>query len=862
MENKRPTGHGKKIGSGSAHVEKGEKVSSRPVGTGSGRTGSFDQRPGENRGGGQRSTAGKLGLLALLMILPKKYRRLLLIIIAVVAVFGLLTGKCGGSLTGYDTAVTEYPPVNDAPSYTQAPVVTKAPVVTEAPVITEAPVVTAAPLTGQARVKRVAPKGNGQDTVTVMIYMCGTDLESKYGMGTSDLGEMVKANISDKVNVIVETGGCKAWKNNIVSSSVNQIYQVQKGGLRRLESNFGTAYMTDPDNLAAFIQYCKKNFPADRNILIFWDHGGGSLSGYGYDEKQGSGFGVSADTMTLPEIDAALKKGGCVFDWIGFDACLMATLETAMVCEKYADYMIASEESEPGTGWYYTDWLSKLSANTSLSTVDLGKTIVDTFVTVSQRAQANAQVTLSVLDLAQMQGTVPVALRNFSVSTTSLIKGDGYKKVAEARANVRQFARQSRINQVDLIDFCNRLGTAEAKTLVAALEKCVSYHNGNITRANGVSIYFPYESLNGVKSAVSTYNSLGIDSEYTKCIQSFASLGQGGQFASTASQQYGSFSGGDLLSTLLSGYADSAGSSPYGSSSPVGSLTGSGYGSSGMDASSIYDLLSAFSGRSMPAALDWVDTDLVASKAEYIAENRLDPARITITEHSGSRTLFLTDAEWALVDTATLNLFVDDGTGYIDLGYDNFLFPDETDDRYLVTDFDGYWMCVDGHPAAFYMTETHVTESGAVETYGRIPARITGKRNRNMDDGTLKVDGPLSGEDVSGKDTVEMMVNLLVFIDGDTNVSILGAYPLYEGEVQTEAKGLIPIEKGDRIQLLCDFYTYEGVYEASYELGKAFTVGNGLTVDYRKLDNTGSISVSCRITDIYGNVYWTPAYIY
>ncbi|MBQ6146471.1 MAG: peptidase C11, partial [Clostridia bacterium] len=165
-----------------------------------------------------------------------------------------------------------------------------------------------------------------------MIYMCGTDLESKYGMGTSDLGEMVKATISDKVNVIVETGGCRAWKNNIVSSSVNQIYQVQTGGLRRLESDFGKSYMTDPDNLASFIQYCTKNFPADRNILIFWDHGGGSLSGYGYDEKQGSGFGVSADTMTLPEIDAALKKGGCVFDWIGFDACLMATLETAMVC--------------------------------------------------------------------------------------------------------------------------------------------------------------------------------------------------------------------------------------------------------------------------------------------------------------------------------------------------------------------------------------------------------------------------------------------------------------------------------------------------------------------------------------------------
>ncbi len=657
MENKRPTGHGKKVGSGSAHVEKGEKVSSRPVGTGSGRTGSFDQRPGENRDG-ERSTAGKLGLLALLLVLPKKYRRILLIVIAVVAVLGML-GKCGGAFSGSD--VSYYPETNqlsqatDAPYYTYAPVVTEAPVYTEAPVITpapvvtEAPVVTAAPVVGEARAKRVVPKGNGKDTVTVMIYMCGTDLESKYGMGTSDLGEMVKATISDKVNVIVETGGCRAWKNNIVSSSVNQIYQVQTGGLRRLESDFGKSYMTDPDNLASFIQYCTKNFPADRNILIFWDHGGGSLSGYGYDEKQGSGFGVSADTMTLPEIKAALQKGGCVFDWIGFDACLMATLETAMVCNDYADYMIASEESEPGTGWYYTDWLTQLSKNTSVSTESIGKTIVDTFVTASQRAQANAQVTLSVVDLAKMSGTVPQALRNFSAATTNLIKGNNYKQVADARANARQFARQSRINQVDMIDLCERIGTAESKTLAAALKGCVAYNKSTMTRAYGVSVYFPYETLNGVKNAINTYNNLGIDSEYTKCIQSFASVGQGGQFASSASQQgYGSYSsGGDLLSTLLGGFMDSSsyggsgssygssgsgyGSSPYGSSSPLGSLlgdyttsAGSGSYSAGnsVDASTIYDLLNAFSGGSMPAALDWVDTDLVASKGRGMGSHR------------------------------------------------------------------------------------------------------------------------------------------------------------------------------------------------------------------------------------------------
>ena len=847
MENKRPTGHGKKVGSGSAHVEKGEKVSSRPVGTGSGRTGSFDQRPGENRDG-ERSTAGKLGLLALLLVLPKKYRRILLIVIAVVAVLGML-GKCGGAFSGSD--VSYYPETNqlsqatDAPYYTYAPVVTEAPVYTEAPVITpapvvtEAPVVTAAPVVGEARAKRVVPKGNGKDTVTVMIYMCGTDLESKYGMGTSDLGEMVKATISDKVNVIVETGGCRAWKNNIVSSSVNQIYQVQTGGLRRLESDFGKSYMTDPDNLASFIQYCKKNFPADRNILIFWDHGGGSLSGYGYDEKQGSGFGVSADTMTLPEIKAALQKGGCVFDWIGFDACLMATLETAMVCNDYADYMIASEESEPGTGWYYTDWLTQLSKNTSVSTESIGKTIVDTFVTASQRSQANAQVTLSVVDLAKMSGTVPQALRNFSAATTNLIKGNNYKQVADARANARQFARQSRINQVDMIDLCERIGTAESKTLAAALKGCVAYNKSTMTRAYGVSVYFPYETLNGVKNAINTYNNLGIDSEYTKCIQSFASVGQGGQFASSASQQYGSYSsGGDLLSTLLGGFMDSGsyGSSPYGSSSPLGSLTGGYTNSSGsysagnsVDASTIYDLLNAFSGRSMPAALDWVDTDLVASKALDISENRLDPARITITNKNGVPTLVLTDAEWALIETAAVNVFVDDGKGFIDLGYDNYLEYDQDND--LILGFDGTWLCVDGHPAAFYMTE-----AGEDGTYGRIPAKIT----RN-------------GE--------EMLMNIMVFIDQDGDAVVLGADPLYAGETETLGKGSIPLEKGDKIQLLCDYYTYDNAYEGSYTLGKAFTAGSSLTVEYLVLDNT-ELTVSYRLTDVYGNVYWTPAVVY
>ena len=163
-----------------------------------------------------------------------------------------------------------------------------------------------------SRAKRTQILGNGQDTVTMMIYMCGTDLESKNGMATSDLMEMVNAKHSDKLNIIVYTGGCSRWNNKIISSTKNQVYQVADGGLRCLVADAGSGAMTDPSNLAWFIQYCSQNFPANRNELIFWDHGSGSVLGYGYDEKN-----KRAGSMTLAGINEALKAGGVTFDFIG-----------------------------------------------------------------------------------------------------------------------------------------------------------------------------------------------------------------------------------------------------------------------------------------------------------------------------------------------------------------------------------------------------------------------------------------------------------------------------------------------------------------------------------------------------------------
>ncbi|MBQ2896464.1 MAG: peptidase C11, partial [Oscillospiraceae bacterium] len=697
--NNRPHSRKTSYGKGSVKVGKtGRAGVSGPVGSGGrGESGSGGGRSAQRSGGGSL-----LSLLAIFFALPKKLRRIVLIAVVLIGGFLFITGGLGGSESAQLPAdVPEF----DINSVGVAP--------TAAPAPTQTPVQSS--VSGVGREKRVVPLGGGKDTVTIMVYMCGTDLESKYGMGTSDLAEMTKAQISDKVNLIVETGGCKKWKNNIVSSSVNEIYKIETGGLQRLVSDAGNAAMTDPDNLTAFIDFCQENYPADRNILIFWDHGGGSISGYGYDEKKSS-----SDTMTLAEIRSALQKADCVFDWIGFDACLMATLETALVCNEYADYLIASEETEPGTGWDYTGWLTELSANTSLPTVDTAETLIDDFVSASCAASSRAQVTLSVIDLAEMEGSVPATFNSFAESTTALLESSQYKQVSNARSGVRQFAQSSRINQIDLIDLCDRMDTAESRALADALRSCVKYNKSTISRAYGVSIYFPYESMSSMNSAVSTYESIGLDAAYTECIKSFASLGQAGQLAGSASQSADYFSGmggSDLLGSLLGAYSSGA------SASPLGSLLGG--STAGIDPSTLMGLMSAFSGRSMPQELSWMDTDLVSRQAETIAANFLDPARITATWKNGRQVLTLSDEEWELIDSVELNVYVNDGQGFIDLGLDNrFDFDDDGD---LLLSYDNTWLTVNGQPVAYYLVSDTENDDGSWTTVGRIPAMLNGE---------------------------------------------------------------------------------------------------------------------------------------
>lgn len=796
----RPHSRVEHVGGGSGHVSSGG-----PVG-GGGFSGGGGNRPGLSRGAG----GGILGT----------------ILAVIVAIIGGIFGFGGNTTVESPYTNYSYSPYSTNTSYTNTD---------ESAVDTS--------VSSAARSKYTNLKGNGQDEVTLMLYIIGSDLESENGMATADLNEILHAGVdNDKLNVIIETGGTKKWQNNVMSTRNIERWQATGQGLQKLDSLSRTS-MTDPGTLSSFIQYAAKKAPADRYMLILWDHGSGSVAGFGHDETD------SKNTMDIAEIAKALKAGGVKFDFVGFDACLMATLENAIALEPYADYLIASEESEPGTGWYYTNWVSDLNSNTSTSTLELGKRILDDFTSKSSTSSSyyyysyGSQTTLSMVDLAELKGTVTPALTEFGTDLTETLTSDHYQDVATARNSAKEFSTTSMLDQVDLVDFCLKLGSDEASALADAIKGAVKYNRVNgVSDAYGLSLYFPNSSLRYVNTMNEIYEDIGMDEAFTGSVKQYATLESSGQIVSNSyGQSLIDILTGGQYSSQYGGYTNQYGNSynQYGGSytpSDLYQILGSNQsGQSGYYTTGGYNYgASDFSSLFGSNYRSWMTDDMIRAAASTLSNRALTPdADFKTVSKGGHDVLELTDAQWAEIKAAEVNVFVPDENngGWLDLGLDNTGKFNESGD--LIDEWTGNWITLDGHFAAMYpVSDTDEDGDGKYITTKYIPATLNGDR-----------------------------VNIIVEFNEETGKdTVLGAENVYD--VNTEAKGLTAIQSGDTIQLLCDHYTDDGSVKDEYKLGSAFTVGsNGLSVYSLKVDNDGCV-FSYRLTDIYGAFHWLPLKAY
>ncbi|MDD2476406.1 MAG: hypothetical protein PHI32_10885 [Dysgonamonadaceae bacterium] len=216
---------------------------------------------------------------------------------------------------------------------------------------------------------------------------------------------------------------------------------------------------------------------------------------------------------------------------------------------------------------------------------------------------------------------------------------------------------------------------------------------------------------------------------------------------------------------------------------------------------------------------------------KYYENNYLNANDIVLSEKNGGYVLLMTNENWDLVQEVELNVFFDDGEGYIDLGLDNvYEFDDDGD---LLIDYDGTWLSINEHVVAYYM----ISDDRKDEQYtitGRVPALLNGE-----------------------------LVNIILVFNNENPYGIVtGAQINYDETVtETIAKGLIEIKQGDKIDFLCDYYTYDGEFINNYYLGEQMIVDGELTIGNISVGDH-HCKVTYRLTDIYNNKYWTPSVEY
>lgn len=375
-----------------------------------------------------------------------------------------------------------------------------------------------------------------EDDYTIMVYMNGSTLESKYdytemdfrGSATKDLEEMIAGyKGDDNVHVIVQTIGTKRWNNDFVSSAETQRFLLTENGFE-LQYSLPNQNVGYKKSLSDFIIWTERNYPAKKYGLIMWNHGGGPVNGFGLDEH------FSGDRLHLEEMNSALEKAKATsdihFEFIGFDACIMSSIEIAHLLTPYANYLLASEDLEPSHGWNYTSLLKELHIEPSMTGDTLGKIVGDSYIDQATEKAELYNITFSVIDLSKVAPIVQEL--DALIKTLSLIHDtpkDFYtfaKTVGKSRNLGGNSEAQGFSDLIDLVDFSKNLSKVfdiSTENLIHSVEEAVIYHldTSRSQNTSGLSIYFPLKDKEGILRNMSHYEKTGFSPTYIDFLTKF-----------------------------------------------------------------------------------------------------------------------------------------------------------------------------------------------------------------------------------------------------------------------------------------------------------------------------------------------------
>lgn len=386
---------------------------------------------------------------------------------------------------------------------------------------------------------------------TVMIYMCGSTLEEEYSRAGEVLHEL-SYDLPENINVLVETGGSRAWSVDDIYSDYLQDFQVQKNGIRLVNQKTATS-MGDSSTFRNFLEWGIENYPAEHYISVIWNHGGGPVGGVAYDSKD------NYNSLSLNELTYALSGLGVKLDIMGFDASMTSNLETAAAISLYADYMVGSEDIMPMCGWDYKELFKYLSENPSASALDVGKIICDGV----QKGASDADeelVSMAVTDLSKetmLSLTFEGLSKNMSETAEDL---SSLRNIVSELNKIKYMGGNSAwegySNLVDVKEFANVVSAQMGKPALSinnAVDEMVVYKAMSEYHENssGLSVYYPQ---NKSTSDLSKYKKICMSSSYMQFIEktsaSIVIPERSFNYEDTLSyQQYSDIAGGNTLAT-------------------------------------------------------------------------------------------------------------------------------------------------------------------------------------------------------------------------------------------------------------------------------------------------------------------------
>jgi hypothetical protein len=333
---------------------------------------------------------------------------------------------------------------------------------------------------------------------TIMVFVNAKNNLESYGL--KDVNEMEMIGSNDKVNIVVELGRIDGYSTEDGNwTGCRRLFIQKDNDTNKINSPVimknDKCDMGSWEYLSDFAKWSMSKYPAKKYTLIVWNHGSGwSKNSSIFESNKGISYDDETNNhITTPQLKSALEKIGKI-DILGMDACLMQMAEVAYEVKDYVNYVVASEETEPGDGYTYNTWLDPLIKKPAMSQAELSKAMVDSYGDHYQ--SINQGATQSAIDATKLS----IFKDKVDAFITALINNNDLTNAKNAKTKAQSFYYSS---NKDIYHFAqlvvNSTQVPEVKTagndLLDFMKNELIVHNratgSKYANAFGIAAYLP-----------------------------------------------------------------------------------------------------------------------------------------------------------------------------------------------------------------------------------------------------------------------------------------------------------------------------------------------------------------------------------